>query len=114
MSLSPLKKLLKALAIIIGLMLALVGLVFFLSAVQAYLADGAAEGIPFEQMLLAVGFLGIPATALFLYKARNSFSQGKNEYGLPDAPSHSLLLAILTISASIITVASFVIVVVVF
>ncbi|PLX32326.1 MAG: hypothetical protein C0600_02915 [Ignavibacteria bacterium] len=114
MSLSPLRKLLKALAIIIGLMFALVGLVFLLSAAHAYLSSDSGEGLPFVQMLLAVGFLGVPTTALFLYKAQKSFMRGDDGYGLPDAPTYSLLLAFLTISSSIVTVAAFVIFVISF
>lgn len=114
MSLSPLRNLLKVLAIIIGLMHVFIGLVFLLSGMHAYFSIGSTEELPFEQMLLAIGFFGIPATMLFLYKAQKSFNRGRDGYGLPDAPSHSLLLAALTISSSIVTVAAFAIAVVIF
>ena len=69
---------------------------------------------PFEQILLAFGFLGLPSSGLLLYKARKSFMRGMNRYGLPDSPGRSFLLATLTITAVTLTTGAFAIVLTVF
>lgn len=114
MTLSPIRKLAKVLAFIIGLLFALVGVILLISGFQAYLANDMSEGLPFEQVLLAAGFLGIPVSGLFFYKAQQSFERGKSKYGLPDSPLLSLSLIVLTITSVVLTVSAFVIFVTVF
>ncbi len=114
MSLSPLRKLLKLLASILGLLLALIGVILLISGMHGYLSNDAVEELPFAQLLLGIGFLGIPSCGFFIYKSHKSVQRGKSHYGLPDSPLHHLTLIILTISTALITVAAFVIRIVVF
>ncbi|MBN1447923.1 MAG: hypothetical protein JXA28_08325 [Bacteroidetes bacterium] len=114
MSTSPLRKLVKAIASVIGLLLGLVGVILLISGFQAYLSNDTTDVIPFEQVLLALGFLGIPASATLLYNAYSSIERGTSRYGLPDSPVHSLSLIILSITSVVLTVAAFVIVATVF
>ncbi len=114
MTLSPFRKLLSGLFSMIGVLCALVGIVLLLAGYNAYVNPAPTDAQPFEQLLLAVGFLGIPASGMLLYKARKSFLRSINRYGLPDAPSHSLLLSILTVAAMVLTCGAFVIVFTVF
>ncbi|MBE0645357.1 MAG: hypothetical protein IH600_14840 [Bacteroidetes bacterium] len=114
MSLSPLRKLLQGLASMIGVLFTLVGIILFLSGFNAYVNPDAPDAQPFEQILLAVGFLGLPASGMLFYKAKKSFLRGVNRYGLPDAPGRSLMLATMTITAAVLTCGAFVIVLTVF
>jgi hypothetical protein len=114
MSPSPLRKLAKAIASVIGLFLALVGVILLISGLQAYVSNDTTDVIPFEQVLLALGFLGIPASSILLFKAYSSIQRGKSRYGLPDSPAQSLTLIILSITSMILTVSVFVIVAIVF
>lgn len=114
MSLTPLWKLLQGLASMIGVSFALIGIVLFLSGFNAYVSPDLSEVQPFEQILLAVGFLGVPFSGVLFYKARKSLRTGINRYGLPDSPGRTFMLAMLTITAAVLTVSAFVIVIVVF
>lgn len=114
MSLSPLRKLLTLLASLLGLLLALIGVILLISGTHGYVSNDAVEELPFAQMLLAIGFLGIPACGLFMYKSHKSIQRGKSPYGLPDSPAHHLTLITLTITSAIITVTAFVIRIIVF
>jgi hypothetical protein len=109
MSLSPLRKLLKLLASILGLLLALIGVILLISGAHGYLSNDAVEELPFAQLLLAIGFLGIPSFGFFAYKSHKSVQRSKNRYGLPDSPLHHLTLITLTIATAIITLSAFVI-----
>ena len=114
MPLSPLRKFATVLASFIGLLFALVGVILLISGTQAYLANDTSQGVPFEQMLLAIGFLGVPVSGVFFYKARKSIQLGLSRYGLPDSPVQSLSLIVLTVTSVILTVSAFVIVMTVF
>jgi hypothetical protein len=114
MSLSPLRKLLQGLFSMIGVIFALIGIILLLSGFNAYVNPDSPEIQPFEQILLALGFLGVPASGLLLYKARKSLTLGMNRYGLPDSPGRSLALAMLAITAVVATAGAFVIVFTVF
>ncbi|MFZ1731069.1 MAG: hypothetical protein WBQ23_09735 [Bacteroidota bacterium] len=114
MSLSPLRKLLQGLLSMVGVLCALIGIIFFLSGINAYLSVETADPQPFEQILLAVGFLGLPASGLLFYKARKSFQRGMNRYGLPDSPGRTFTLATLTVAAVTLTCGAFAIVMTVF
>jgi hypothetical protein len=114
MSLTPLRKLVKALASIIGLLSALVGTILLLSGVHGYLSNDAVEELPFEQILLAIGFIGIPICGLMAYKSLKSHQRGKNRYGLPDSPMQHLTLIILTAASLLVTASAFIIRFVVF
>ncbi|MDT8323647.1 MAG: hypothetical protein RRA94_06030 [Bacteroidota bacterium] len=114
MSLSPLRKLLTMLASVIGLLLALIGVILLISGTHGYVSNDAVDELPFAQLLLAIGFLGIPACGLFLYRSHQSIQRGKNRYGLPDSPLHQLTLITLTITSALVTVAAFVIRIIVF
>jgi hypothetical protein len=114
MPLSPFRKLLGGLFSIIGVLCALVGIVLLLSGYNAYQNPSATDVHPFEQILFATGFIGLPVTGLLYYRARMSFLRGMNRYGLPDAPSQSLFLSVLAIGAMILTCAAFIIVFTVF
>ncbi len=111
---SPFRKLLHGLASMFGIVCSLIGIILFLSGINAYVNPGAPDTQPFEQMLLAVGFLGLPASGMLFYKAKKSFLRGMNRYGLPDAPGRSMLLATMTIAAVVLTCGAFVIVFAVF
>ncbi len=114
MALSPLRKLVTVLVSLIGLLFALVGVILLISGAQAYLENDISQGVPFEQMLLAIGFLGIPVSGVFYYKAHTSIQRGLSRYGLPDSPVQSLSLIVLTVASVILTVSAFVIVMTVF
>jgi len=114
MNTSPLGKLITAVASVIGLLLALVGVILLISAIQAYIANDTFENVPFEQALLAIGFLGIPTSVVFLYKTYRSIQLGRSRYGLPDSPAQSFALIVLTATTTILTIAAFVIVATVF
>ena len=114
MSHSPFRKLLQGLASMIGVLCSLIGIILFLSGFNAYINPEAIESQPFEQILLAVGFLGLPASGMLFYKAKKSFLRGMNRYGLPDAPGRSMLLATMTVTAVVLTCGAFVIVLTVF
>ena len=114
MSLSPLRKLLQGLASMIGVVFALLGMILLLSGFNAYVSPGDPDTQPFEQILLALGFLGVPFSGILFYKARKSLKSGMNRYGLPDAPHRSAILAILTVTAVVLTTGAFVIVLTVF
>ena len=114
MSLSPLRKLLQGLFAMVGVTFVLIGIILLLSGFNAYISPDVPDAEPFEQLLLALGFLGLPFSGLLFYKARKSLRAGDTRYGLPDAPGRSFLLAMLTITAVILTTGAFVIVLVVF
>lgn len=114
MPLSPLRKLATVLVSLIGLLFALVGAILLISGTQAYLENDTSQGVPFEQMLLAIGFLGIPVSGVLYYKTRISIQRGLSRYGLPDSPVHSLSLIVITVTSLILTVSAFVIVATVF
>ncbi|MCB2205735.1 hypothetical protein KQI65_13400 [bacterium] len=114
MSFSPLRKLLTITVSLLGLLIALVGIVLLISGVHGYISNDAIDELPFEQLLLAIGVLGIPVCGLLFYKAHKSIQRGQDHYGLPDSPLHQITLITLTITTTIITVAAFVIHIVVF
>ena len=114
MSHSPLRKLLLLLASIIALLLALIGIILLLSGLHGYFSSDAAEELPFSQLLLSAGFLGIPLCGLLFYKSHKSINRGKNRYGLPDSPVHHLTLIGMTVFTAILTVSAFVIRLIVF
>lgn len=114
MTLSPIRKLLQGLFAMVGVTFALIGIIQLLSGFNAYISPDIPDIQPFEQILLAVGFLGIPFSGMLFYKARKSLRTGDTRYGLPDAPGRSFLLAFLTITAVILTTSAFVIVLTVF
>jgi uncharacterized membrane protein HdeD (DUF308 family) len=114
MSLSPFRKLLQGLLSLIGVLCALIGIILILSGLNAYINAETADPQPFEQILLAVGFLGIPVSGLLFYKAVKSFRRGMNRYGLPDSPGRSFTLATLTVAAVTLTCGAFAIILTVF
>jgi hypothetical protein len=114
MSLSPFRKLLQGLLSMIGVVCALIGIILVLSGFNAYINPTAVEIQPFEQILLAVGFLGLPSSGLLFYKAQKSFMRGMNRYGLPDSPGRSFILGMLTITAVTLTTGAFAIVLTLF
>lgn len=114
MPIAPLRKLFKALFMLIAVVFLLIGTIQFIAGLNAYLDPNAPEVQPFEQILLAVGFLGVPASGLFFYKARKSLQLGMSRYGLPDSPGRSFTLTVLTITAVILTTGAFVIALTVF
>jgi hypothetical protein len=114
MSLSPLRKLLQGLAAIIGVLSALLGIILLLSGFGEYISAGDPDIQPFEQILLAVGFLGIPASGFLFFRTHRNLKRGVNPYGLPDAPTRSLFLVLLTVALIALTATSFVIVLTVF
>ncbi len=114
MFLSPFGKLLQGLLSMIGILCALIGIILVISGLNAYISTDAVDQQPFEQLLLAIGFLGLPASGLLLYKTRKSFRRGMNRYGLPDSPGRSFLLAALSAAAVVLTTGSFAILLTVF
>lgn len=114
MSLSPLRKLLQGLLAMIGVTFVLIGIILLLSGFNAYINPDVPDAEPFEQLLLAMGFLGVPFSGMLFYKARKSLRTGDTRYGLPDAPGHSFLLSMLAITTVILTTGAFVIVLTVF
>jgi hypothetical protein len=114
MPIAPLRNLVKGLLLSIGVLLVLIGIVLFLSGFNAYINPDEPDVQPFEQILLAAGFLGIPASGFLFYKARKSLIQNVRHYGVPDAPGRSFLLTLLSVTTAVLTISAFVIALTVF
>lgn len=92
---SPIGRFIRIVALLIGLGSILIGTVFLISGMQAYLGEGEPVIHPFEHLLMAITFLNLPIGALFLYKARHSYLRGFTSYDLPDPPHRSVTLAVI-------------------
>ncbi len=106
---SPVRHFIVIVASSVGLFSALIGVVFLIAGAQAYLGPDFTETPPFEQLLLAVGFLGLPVGVLLMVKARRSFMRGFEKYGLPDPPTRSFLMSAIGIGCLVAALSSFVI-----
>jgi hypothetical protein len=109
MTASPFRHFLAILAWSIGLLSALIGSVFLLSGLQAYIGTDLTEASPFAQLLFAVGFLGLPMGLLLLHRARASFLRGFEKYSLPDPPLRSMTMSVAGTAFVIAAITAFII-----
>jgi len=110
MSTRPIRYVLSIAAWCFGLLSVLIGMVFLMSGVQHYINKDYPESHPFAQVLLAMGFLGLPLSFLLLYKARHGLKHRSNDYELPVPPMNSLGMGIIGTALLIAATAAFILV----
>ena len=107
MTATPIRHFFSVIAWSLGLFSALIGIMFLLSGAQAYLGSELTEGSPFAQLLMAIGFLGLPMGVLLLLRARRSFLKGFEKYNLPDPPARSMTMTIAGIIFLVASISAF-------
>jgi hypothetical protein len=110
MTAAPIRYVGTVLAWAIGLLSALIGMIYLLSGAQAYLGADFTDTPAFVQLLLAIGFLCMPVGVFLLHKARHSFRMGFEKYSLPDPPVRSLSISAFGIALLIASASAFIIV----
>jgi ABC-type sulfate transport system permease subunit len=88
-------RVLKILFVFIGLFLATVGVLFFISGLQSYL-DGSRSEAVLGNLTLSVAIISFPLAILFGYKAAKKYLLPTNNYQIPDSPMKTILYIILT------------------
>ncbi len=84
--------------------LAVIGLIFFLSAMHGYSVGETADAVPFIQLNFAMACLCLPLAVFFIYRSQKSFRLFRSTYDVPEPPSRSTFYLILAIVLSVATV----------
>ena len=111
---SIIKRILKIILSLVGVVSALLGMLLLFSTAQSYLRTGAFQDLPMQYFLPALTFIGAPTAVYFLYKSRHSLLRFQNEYSLPDAPLNSIIFVVLTTVFGLMALVSLVMYIVLF
>jgi hypothetical protein len=97
-------RILKSAFALVASLISLVGLIFFIAALQTYVSGDTSDAVPFTQITFALTCFCLPMAVYFTYRARKSFRFLRSEYEIPETPGRSTFFLVLSSGFSLATV----------